>query len=332
MADNGVSPSVGSGLPWSRDLGESRRFAGIVLAMLVLFLPPALLIPMLEVPEVERSEAEKVPPRLARLVEKPKPVVPPEPAQPEPEPEPETEPEVKKEKPKQPEPKVARVEPDPAPAPKPESEPQAESEPKPKQTTEQAREKASRSGLLAMRDKLASLRSPEPTPAREFVVNTQPSTEATKSPEDSQQVLSGSGGVEEAPAPETAVAVAEHEVKTVDAPVEESREVAAKPAKAERSVGERAMSNIRQVFDAQKTALYSMYRRELRQDPTLEGKVLLELVIEPDGSVSACEVVSSELEHPTLEQRIAMRVRLFNFGADNVEARKVRFPIDFLPG
>ena len=92
------------------------------------------------------------------------------------------------------------------------------------------------------------------------------------------------------------------------------------------------MSNIRKVFDAQKTALYSMYRRELRQDPTLEGKVLLELVIEPDGSVSACEVVSSELEHPGLEQRLAMRVRLFNFGADNVEARRVRFPIDFLPG
>src|SRR6056297_2256818 len=114
MADNGGSPSVGSGLPWSRDLGESRRFIGIVLVMLVLFLPPAFLIPMLEVPEVERSEAEKVPPRLVRLVEKPSPVVPPEPAQPDPksEPEPEPEPEVKKEKPKQPEPKVARVEPD----------------------------------------------------------------------------------------------------------------------------------------------------------------------------------------------------------------------------
>ena len=45
----------------------------------------------------------------------------------------------------------------------------------------------------------------------------------------------------------------------------------------------------------------------------------MELVIEPDGSVSACEVVSSELENPGLEQRIALRVRLFNFGADNVE-------------
>ena len=331
MADNAHSPLAGSGLPWSIDLGERRRFAGIMVVMLALFLPPAFLVPMLEVPEIERSEVEKVPPRLARLVEKPKPVMPPEPVQPEREPEPE--PEVVKEKPKQPEPEIAKVEPDPVPAPKPETRPKTVSDPEPKQTAEQAREKASRSGLLAMRDKLASLRSPEPTQAREFAVNAQTdAVERNRTTTDAKQVLAGSGGVADATAPETSVAVAEHEVKTVDAPVEESREVAAKPVKAEPSVGERAMSNIRKVFDAQKTALYSMYRRELRQDPTLEGKVLLELVIEPDGSVSACEVVSSELEHPKLEQRIAMRVRLFNFGADRVEARKVRFPIDFLPG
>ncbi len=333
MADHAHSPLADSGLPWSSDLGERRRFAVIMVVMLALFLPPAFLVPMLEVPEIERSEAEKVPPRLARLVEKPKPVMPPEPVQPEREPEPEQEPEVVKEKPIQPKPDVAKAEPDPEPAPNPETKPKAISEPEQKQTAEQAREKAARSGLLAMKDKLASLRSPEPTQAREFAVNTQSEVvDATNSPEEPQQVLSGSGGVEDAPAPETTVAVAGHEVKAVEAPEEKSREVAAKPAKAEPSVGERAMSNIRKVFDAQKSALYSMYQRELRQDPTLEGKVLLELVIEPDGSVSACEVVSSELEHPKLEQRIAMRVRLFNFGADSVEARKVRFPIDFLPG
>jgi len=55
-------------------------------------------------------------------------------------------------------------------------------------------------------------------------------------------------------------------------------------------------------------------------------------VIEPDGSVSACDVVGSELDHPMLEKRIALRVQMFNFGAANVETRKVRFPIDFLPG
>ena len=247
---------------------------------------------------------------------------------PEAEPEPEPKPEVQPEKP---EPEVAEVEP----VPEPEVKPQVASEPKPKstQTIEQAREKASRSGLLSMRDKLASLRSPEPAPARKFSVNTEASVpDRTRVSEESTEVLAGSGGVEDTVAPETTVAVAEHEVKTVAAPVEETRQVAAKPAETAPSAGERAMSNIRKVFDAQKTALYSMYRRELRQDPTLEGKVLLELVIEPDGSVSACEVVSSELGHATLEQRIAMRVRLFNFGADNVEPRKVRFPIDFLPG
>lgn len=257
--------------------------------------------------------------------------MPPEPVQPEREPEPE--PEVVKEKPKQPEPEVAEVEPDPVPAPKPETKTKTVSNPEPKQTAEQAREKASRSGLLAMRDKLASLRSPEQTPAREFAVNTQTdAVERNRTTTDSEPVLTGSGGVADATAPETNVAVAEHEVKTVDAPVEEPREVAAKPVKAQPSVGERAMSNIRKVFDAQKSALYSMYQRELRQDPTLEGKVLLELVIEPDGSVSACEVVSSELEHPKLEQRIAMRVRLFNFGLTVLKPGRSDFRLTSCPG
>jgi len=134
--------------------------------------------------------------------------------------------------------------------------------------------------------------------------------------------------------PVTEAAVADHKVKKIAPKTEPAEQTIARadPAPGKPSAGERAMSNIRKVFDAQKTALYSLYKRELRQDPTLEGKVLLELVIEPDGSVSACEVVSSELENPTLEQRIAMRVRMFNFGADSVEQRKVRFPVDFLPG
>jgi len=91
------------------------------------------------------------------------------------------------------------------------------------------------------------------------------------------------------------------------------------------------MSNIRQVFEAQKTALYALYHRALRQNPALEGKLLLELVIEPDGRVSHCKVVSSELANPALEQRLANRVLLFDFGASDVEWRTVRFPIDFLP-
>ena len=333
MADTLSPAGHSAGLPWGRDTGENLRFGAIVGVTLALLLPPALLIPTLDLPEIQRSEAEQIPPRLARLVERPKPIVTPEPVTPEParrEPvEPEPEPEARKKEPEKAPPEPVKAEPKPEPRPEPALARQA----KPRQTTEQAREKASRSGLLAMKDRLASLREPEPAPAQQFVANTDSDSMArTVSPGDSGKVLSGSGGVTDTVAPETSVNVAGHEVRKVEAPVEETRAVAAKPANLGPSVGERAMSNIRKVFDAQKTALYSLYRRELRQDPTLEGKVLLELVIEPDGSVSACDVVSSELQHPSLEQRIAMRVRLFNFGADKVGTRTVRFPIDFLPG
>ncbi|ERS90345.1 hypothetical protein Q667_08990 [Marinobacter sp. C1S70] len=311
-----------SRLPWSRDRAESGRFGLITGLMLALFLIPALIIPGLQVPEPEREQAEQLPPRLAKLVQPPKPVEPPEPVvEPEPE-QSKPEPEPKRvEAPQQipPEPTVAKSKPEPAPAP---------------QTTEQARETASRSGLFAMKDRLSALTSLD-TPAPEVrrvanVNNSQAVGLAPETPNDS--VLQGSGGVETREGPVREVELAKHETSDVAAPRETAPQVASQPEPARPSVGERAMSNIRQVFDAQKSVLYSLYQRELRQDPTLEGKVTLELVIEPDGSVSACDVVGSELDHPMLEKRIALRVQMFNFGAANVETRKVRFPIDFLPG
>lgn len=302
-----------SRLPWSRDGWESARFGVILAVMLALFLVPALIIPNLQVPERERSEAERIPPRLAQLVEAPKPAVV---EVPEPEPSPEPEPERAEA-----EPVVAEPEPRPEPR---VSAPQ-------EQTTEQARENAARSGLFAMKDRLAALKAPEPSARPENrTANIGDAQAEVQQPEgDRSRVLAGSGGVQSREGPAREVALAEQSIQTVSAP----REVAVAPATPARpSVGERAMSNIRQVFDTQKSVLYGLYQRELRQDPTLEGKVTLELVIEPDGSVSACQVVSSELGNPALEQRIAMRVQMFNFGADNVETRKVRFPIDFLPG
>ncbi|MBY6221410.1 AgmX/PglI C-terminal domain-containing protein [Marinobacter nauticus] len=311
-----------SRLPWSRDRAESGRFGLITGLMLALFLIPALIIPGLQVPEPEREKAEQLPPRLAKLVQPPKPVEPPEPVvEPEPE-QSKPEPEPKRvEAPQQipPEPTVAKSKPEPEPAP---------------QTTEQARETASRSGLFAMKDRLSALTSLDtPAPEVRRVANVSNSKAVGLAPETSSDtVLQGSGGVETREGPVREVELAKHETSDVAAPRETAPQVASQPEPARPSVGERAMSNIRQVFDAQKSVLYSLYQRELRQDPTLEGKVTLELVIEPDGSVSACDVVGSELDHPMLEKRIALRVQMFNFGAANVETRKVRFPIDFLPG
>lgn len=310
MAERKPSTQI-SRLPWSSDGRESARFGVILAVVVALFLVPALIIPNLHVPERERSEAERIPPRLAQLVEAPKPVVV-EVPEPEPEPEPER----------------AKAEPVVA---DPEPRPETRVSTPPEQTTEQARENAARSGLFAMKDRLAALRASEPSarPENRTANIGDAEAEVQQPIDDRSRVLAGSGGVQSREGPAREVALAEQSMQTVSAP----REVAVAPATPARpSVGERAMSNIRQVFDTQKSVLYGLYQRELRQDPTLEGKVTLELVIEPDGSVSACQVVSSELGNPALEQRIAMRVQMFNFGADNVETRKVRFPIDFLPG
>lgn len=86
------------------------------------------------------------------------------------------------------------------------------------------------------------------------------------------------------------------------------------------------------VFDRYKAALYRIYNRELRNDPTLRGKMVLRITIEPDGRVSACSVKSTDLASPALSKDIVERVLNFNFGAKaGVPALTILYPIDFLP-
>ncbi|TGN42030.1 AgmX/PglI C-terminal domain-containing protein [Marinobacter confluentis] len=296
--------------------------------MVAVFLPPALMIPAWNLPEPERSEAEEIPPQLARLIEQRKPPEPEIAAVPEPEPKPEPEPEPRQPEPaEEPTPEIVKT-PEPAePAPTPEQTRE--------QTIEKAREKASRSGLLAMKDTLASMRSSSTKPVETLSANVN-SNEAASAAEpadpDPSQALAGSGGVEQEQGMTREVAVADHNVRQVDVAEEKASAPAPQPQVADSGPSTRSMGNIRQVFDANKTSLNAMVGREQRKDPLLHGKILLKLVIEPDGSVSRCEVVESELDHPELEQRIAMRVRLFNFGAADVDQRELNFPLEFLPG
>lgn len=94
----------------------------------------------------------------------------------------------------------------------------------------------------------------------------------------------------------------------------------------------RTDEEIQIVFDRYKSALYRLYNRELRNDPTLRGQVVLHLTIEPNGSVSFVEVQSSGLGAPVLEQQIVERVGAFDFGAkEGISAVTILYPIDFLP-
>lgn len=94
----------------------------------------------------------------------------------------------------------------------------------------------------------------------------------------------------------------------------------------------RTDEEIQIVFDRYKAALYRIYNRELRNDPTLRGKMVLRITIEPDGHVSACSVKSTDLQSPALSKDITERVLSFNFGAKpDVPALTILYPIDFLP-
>lgn len=93
----------------------------------------------------------------------------------------------------------------------------------------------------------------------------------------------------------------------------------------------RSIEDIKLVFERNKGAIYAIYNRALREDPTLQGKVVVELKIAPTGEVMACRVVSSELHTPELEAKLLARIRQFDFGAKDVDQMVVTWPVDFLP-
>jgi hypothetical protein len=94
----------------------------------------------------------------------------------------------------------------------------------------------------------------------------------------------------------------------------------------------RTDEEIQIVFDRYKAALYRIYNKELRRDPTLRGKILLRIIIEANGAVSVCKVESTDLGSPKLVAKIVARIKRFNFGAkEGVPKTKILYPIDFLP-
>ncbi len=93
----------------------------------------------------------------------------------------------------------------------------------------------------------------------------------------------------------------------------------------------RSLEEVRLVLERNKGALYAIYNRALREDPALQGKVVIELAIEPGGAVSACHFVSSELKSPELEQKLLARFRSLQFQQEDVDKLITTYPIDFLP-
>jgi TonB family protein len=93
----------------------------------------------------------------------------------------------------------------------------------------------------------------------------------------------------------------------------------------------RSIEEIKLVFERNKGAIYAIYNRALREEPGLQGKVVLKLTIAPSGNVTDCRIESSELKTPELEAKLLARIRQFDFGAKDVDQMVVTWPVDFLP-
>jgi TonB family protein len=117
--------------------------------------------------------------------------------------------------------------------------------------------------------------------------------------------------------------------------VAEVAATAATPEAVERSGQSRKASRTREevelVFDRNKSAIYALYSRALRDNPALQGKVVLEVTIAPSGEVTDCRIVSSELDDPELERKLVARVRMFRFEARDVAVMTTTKPIAFFP-
>lgn len=302
-------------LPWAEG-SEDRLFKIMVTLLVILFLIAGIVINQIVLPEIERKQLADVAPRLAKLIVEKKKTPPPPPPKPEP----------KKEEPKKkPEPKKEEKKPEPE-------------KPKPVDRREAARAKAQKSGLLAMQDDLADLRdsfdfdSIGDQPQQKAA--TQAQTVAPSSDILTAKASQGSGGITTtSPQRQTRSSeLAQKKTVAVKSNIASSKKVAeqAKGNKTGRNAT-RTQEEIERVFQKNKGTIDTMYNRELRKDPTLQGKVVVELTIAPNGTVSKCVIASSELGNKKLEKRLISKIKKFRFAAKQVPVITVTYPIDFLP-
>jgi hypothetical protein len=325
-------------LPWSSSELENKRFKTITLVVLFITLAFAAVVKWQELPERPRAEKEKVPAQLTRLmtprkVEPPKPIplpitkpvppkvekpksVPPEAAPPKPiEPKKTSPKEVKKAPPKPVKVKVPT---------------QAE-------ITEQAKTKAKQSGLLAFQDDLASMRDNTSLNnlADTNTIRGAGASNQTQRKFIGKKVAGNSGGVNTSNLTSNIGSrgeLAGRKNTEYVAPNEGLASLAIKQIVTEDTVlGNRDTESIRKVLDANKGAIYAIYRKALRSDPSLQGKLTVNLQIEPNGFVSKVKLVFSELEYPDVEKKLLNRIRLINFGEQQVTQTLLDYSFNFLP-
>ena len=295
-------------LPWTPSEAEERRLRRVIGAALGIFIGLGIVIPLLPDRPHPSTMEPAVPERIVEfLLQQPKP---------------------------KPEPKVELPPPKPialqeVERPAPVRAPVVEATPDP-------RKKAAASGLLALSDQLAELRDLNV----DADINAKPLNAGAgdKTRVDrallTARVGEGSGGITVGKA-SSGYGGGSTGLKGVATAQVASGVGAASGPEAQRSgrssKAARTREEIELVFDRNKSAIYTIYSRALRDNPALQGKVVLEVTIDPSGEVTDCRIVSSELSDADLERKLVARVKMFRFEARDVAPMTTTKPIEFFP-
>jgi periplasmic protein TonB len=292
-------------LPWEADPEERERLRRYLLIGLAVFLVLGIGLPLIHLARPTVKPEEAVPPRLARLMveERPKP-------------------------------------PPPKPIEQPQEQPKPVEKPRPvEKPLPDTRKKMEQSASMrAIRDALADLRDPLDTAA---LGQTKTLTNnVSQDPRSDRSLIaskagSGSSGITTANASRGfgggAGALSDHTTLAMRSGIADTAARGTASRKGVSGKAARSPEEIELVFDRNKGAIYALYSRALREQPDLQGKLVLEFTIAPSGDVTMCRVVSSELKDPELEQKIVARVKLFHFEARDVETVTTTKPIEFFP-
>jgi periplasmic protein TonB len=313
-------------LPWSSSILDDKRYFNILTILAGVMLVVSIIVTITDVPELTRAEKEELPPQLARVILEKKELPPPKPVEP---PKEEKKPDEKKPEEKKPEEKK--------PDPKPEVKPEPKKQP-PKPEIDRAKQQAE-AEVAQFKDDLADMREMMPT-ANLQAANTTAIGQTQATQIDRAMITSGarvaSGGVNSANLSRDVggVALSGRENTKVKSTLAENAKKA-NTATAGNSDGAggaaRDRSEISRVMDQHKGAIYQIYNKALRQNATLQGKMVVKIVIDPNGKIVEATIVSSELKDAELESAILRRIRMISFPASSVIRTTVNQTFDFLP-
>lgn len=309
-------------LPWQSGVAEDVRFKRFLFHGVGILFVVAILMPFFPVPETLTAPVAKEREQYTRLIIEEKILPPPVEIKPQPLPAPIV----------KPVPKVEVVKPKPIDKPKPVEKPKT----KPIDLMKQARDKAATTGVLAFADDLSALRESVDVSniKRSNLTRGAAQAERTERKMLTAKASSKVGGISTAAlSTDTGgVALSSRETTLIDAPSGAAMANATQAAASDAvDYSGRSAESVRRIMDANKGAIFAIYNRALRKDPSLSGKVLFQLLVEPSGAVAEIKLLSSELADQALVSKILSRIKMINFGSEPVEQTEVNYSFDFLP-